>query len=99
MAKTNPSDAKNAHYAADYSGLKQWNNFFLMKVVCILTLSAFISGYDIGAVSLLSLLISNDKLPFNTEIMALGTFVALGSFGAAVGALLAGPSVDRFGRK
>ena len=26
MAKTNPSDAKNAHYAADYSGLKQWNN-------------------------------------------------------------------------
>lgn len=66
----------------------------------MLTLSGFISGFDIGAVSLISLLLDNNKiLYFDRDFVQIGTFVAMGSFGAAVGALLAGPSVDRFGRK
>lgn len=78
----------------------QWDNFFLMRVVCTLTLSGFISGYDIGAVSLISLLLDTNKIVyFNKEEIDIGTFVAIGSLGAAVGALLAGPFVDKFGRK
>ena len=97
IARQNKVDELKFDGAASIS---QWDNQFLMRVVCTLTLSGFISGFDIGAVSLISLLLDNNKiLYFDAEYIAIGTFVAMGSFGAAVGALLAGPSVDKFGRK
>ena len=54
--------------------------------MCLMT-SGFIEGYDLGIVTFFNLYIQDRY------------FLSLGSLGAAIGALISGPIVDRFGRR
>ena len=53
----------------------------------LLTASGFIEGYDVGMITFANLYYENEF------------FLSLGALGAALGALLSGPIVDRYGRR
>ena len=59
----------------------------MFKSLFCLLLSGFIEGYDLGIVTFANLYVK-DRF-----------FLSLGSLGAAFGALLSGPIVDRWGRR
>ena len=78
-----------------FQGQKEWNNKFIMKILIILTGSGLITGFDQGAISVTMVSpdvennFSDDPQKFNR---AMAAFVALGTFGSAIGALMAGIS-------
>jgi len=43
-------------------GMKHWNNGFVMRVALFLTISGFITGYDIGVVSVIALYLFDDGI-------------------------------------
>lgn len=68
-------------------GVNVWNNMFLFKTLFVLMTSGFIEGFDLGIITFANLYVK-DRF-----------FLSLGSLGAAIGALISGPIVDKFGRK
>ena len=79
------------HFRSGRNGQRQnvnpWNNMFMLKsLICLMT-SGFIEGYDLGIITFANVYFS-DRF-----------FLSLGSLGAAFGALMSGPIVDRFGRR
>ncbi|MEU7055924.1 sugar porter family MFS transporter [Streptomyces sp. NPDC046197] len=67
---------------------------FYWSLTLLATLGGFLFGYDTANIG--SVL---DFIPYHLSGFALGYLVAGASVGAAVGAILAGPATDRFGRK
>lgn len=67
---------------------------FYWQLTILATLGGFLFGYDTSNIG--SVL---DFIPYDLSGFALGYLVAGTSIGAAVGALLAGPLTDKFGRK
>ncbi len=58
----------------------------LKCLLCLMT-SGFIEGYDLGMITFANLYLKDRY------------FLSLGSLGAAIGALISGPIVDKFGRR
>jgi MFS family permease len=59
----------------------------MLKSLLVLMTSGFIEGYDLGMITFANLYLKDRY------------FLSLGSLGAAIGALISGPIVDRFGRR
>ena len=68
-------------------GVSPWNNAFLLKSLFVLMLSAIVEGYDLGVITFANLYIKDRY------------FLSLASLGAAIGSLLSGPIVDKWGRR
>lgn len=79
------------------AGLKQWDNAFLLKVVTVLCMSAFITGFDTVVISIINLYLQQDWPDISDWQKEF--FISIGSFGGALGALISGLIADRFGRK
>ena len=79
------------HFRSGLNGQRQsvnpWNNMFMLKALLCLMTSGLIEGYDLGIITFANLYFQ-DRF-----------FLSLGSAGAAFGALISGPIVDRFGRR
>ena len=60
---------------------------FLLKSLLVLMSSGFVEGYDLGLITFANLYVE-DRF-----------FLSLGSLGAALGALISGPIVDKWGRR
>src|SRR5215475_10098106 len=67
---------------------------FYWSLTLLATLGGFLFGYDTANIGS-----ALPFVPYSLSGFALGYLVAGASLGAAVGALLAGPLADRFGRK
>src|SRR5438552_5132420 len=67
---------------------------FYWQLTLLATLGGFLFGYDTSNIGS-----ALNFVPYNLHGLALGYLVSGASLGAAAGAILAGPSADRFGRK
>jgi sugar porter (SP) family MFS transporter len=67
---------------------------FYWQLTILATLGGFLFGYDTSNIGS-----ALNFVPYGLHGLALGYLVSGASLGAAVGALLAGPAADRFGRK
>jgi SP family arabinose:H+ symporter-like MFS transporter len=67
---------------------------FIWSLTILATIGGFLFGYDTANIGS-----ALNFVPYHLTGFALGYLVAGASIGAAVGALLAGPFTDRFGRK
>jgi len=59
----------------------------MLKSLLVLMTSGFIEGYDLGMITFANIYLKDRY------------FLSLGSLGAAIGALISGPIVDKFGRR
>jgi sugar porter (SP) family MFS transporter len=67
---------------------------FYFRLSLLATLGGFLFGYDTSNIGS-----ALNFVPYGLHGLALGYLVSGASLGAAVGAILAGPAADRFGRK
>jgi sugar porter (SP) family MFS transporter len=67
---------------------------FYWQLTLLATLGGFLFGYDTSNIGS-----ALNFVPYNLKGLALGYLVSGASLGAAAGAILAGPTSDRFGRK
>src|SRR6201996_4026747 len=67
---------------------------FYWQLTLLATLGGFLFGYDTSNIGS-----ALNFVPYGLHGLALGYLVSGASLGAAAGALLAGPTADRFGRK
>jgi MFS family permease len=66
-----------------------------MRVALFLTISGFITGYDIGVVSVVALYLYDDGMSGITSSREkVYIFISIGSLGAAVGAFISGNLMD-----
>mmetsp|Transcript_10434 Transcript_10434/g.17521 ORF Transcript_10434/g.17521 Transcript_10434/m.17521 type:complete len:314 (-) Transcript_10434:23-964(-) len=79
------------------SSERSYSLLFVSKLVMVASLGGFLFGYDTGIISGAQLYFKND-FPLITEFQK-EMIVSMAQFGAFVGALLAGPVSDKFGRK
>ena len=71
-----------------------------MRVALFLTISGFITGYDIGVVSVIALFLYDGGVGgIDSSHLKLYIFISIGSLGAAIGAFVSGNLMDRYGRK
>ncbi|BBG23254.1 sugar porter family MFS transporter [Sulfuracidifex tepidarius] len=64
------------------------------SLTLLATIGGFLFGYDTADIGT-----ALDLIPYHLSAFALGYLVAGASLGAAIGAILAGPLTDRYGRK
>jgi hypothetical protein len=65
--------------ADDILGEKQWNNSFVMKIAAFLAISGFVTGYDIGTVSVIGLyLIDPNNKNTGLSVNQVNLFIAIG---------------------
>ena len=65
--------------ADDILGEKQWNNSFVMKIVAFLAISGFVTGFDIGSVSIIGLyLIGPESFSKSLNVSHVNVFIAIG---------------------
>jgi MFS family permease len=65
-----------------------------------LTISGFITGYDIGVVSVVALYLFDDGIKgISSSDSKTSLFISIGSLGAAFGAFISGNLMDKYGRK
>src|ERR1700739_4875543 len=67
---------------------------FYWQLTLLATLGGFLFGYDTSNIGS-----ARNFVPYNLHGLAEGYLVSGASLGAAAGAILGGPSADRFGRK
>jgi sugar porter (SP) family MFS transporter len=88
--RPDPAERENVLAALD----RRAPTSFYWSLTMLATLGGFLFGYDTANIGS-----ALNFVPYHLSGFALGYLVAGASIGAAVGAVLAGPATDRFGRK